>query len=208
MPPSRSSVSAALVLAVSLCSSHASAPDRPETGQTGQPAPGGTLSAFACASLPASPSVAIEAQDDSAAFKRLKDVFVAQLKARKLRIAATAALKASLYIESKRETTVQDTGRTAHPVRRLNPASRRAFFDLWSNKRDSIIGGKRPRALSVDEIRVSILIHDGSNGRCVWQGEAVHAIGARDELEIAEQLIGALAVHIGRSVRAQPVRLR
>ena len=207
MPPSRSSVSAALVLAVSLCSSHASA-QTAQTGQTGQPAPGGTLSAFACASLPASPSVAIEAQDDSAAFKRLKDVFVAQLKARKLRIAATAALKASLYIESKRETTVQDTGRTAHPVRRLNPASRRAFFDLWSNKRDSIIGGKRPRALSVDEIRVSILIHDGSNGRCVWQGEAVHAIGARDELEIAEQLIGALAVHIGRSVRAQPVRLR
>lgn len=201
MALSRLSVSAAVVLAASFFSGHAPA-------QTAQPASDGTLSAFACASLPANPRVAIEAQDDSAAFKRLKQAFVAELKARRVRIAATATLTASLYVESRRESSARHTERTTHPVRPLSSPSRRAFVDLWSNKRDSVIGGKRPRSLSIDEIQVSILIHDRSNGQCVWQGEAVHAIGERDEIDIAEQLIEALAGHIGRSVPARPVRLR
>ena len=170
--------------------------------QTDAPKPEGTLSAVSCTLLPAAPHVAVEAQEDSQEFRRLKEKFVAGLKAHGVTIGDSAPLRASLYVEAAREDNALLSARSPHPVRQINPASRQAFFEIWSNQRNSILGGNRPRTRSVDEVHVSILIHDVSNGRCVWQGEAIHAIGGRDELEIAEQLTQALGHHIGATVKA------
>ncbi len=201
MISSNSSLFVALALAVGVCVPLARA-------QTDRPEISGTLTGFSCASLPAAPRVAVEAQEDSAAFRRLKQVFISGLRQRKAVVVDAAPLRASLYVDSMRENNAPLTGRVPHPVRNLNPPSRSAFIELWSNKRTSVFGGRRSRSLSVDQIQVSILIHDSASGRCVWQGEAVHAIGDHDELDIAEQLVAALSRQIGVTVRAKPVRLR
>ncbi len=201
MTSSRPSIFAAIALMAAPC-----AP--PALAQTDPPDAAGTMSALACTAMPAALRVAVEAQEDSAGFRRLKQVFIAGLRQRKAVIDAAARLRASLYVEAMREGTLPWAGREPHPVRNVNPASRSAFVDLWSNKRSSVFGGPRRRTLSVDRIQVSILIHDSANGRCVWQGEAVHATGGREEIDIAEQLIAALSRHIGATVRARPVRLR
>ena len=200
-PAIRPAFRVALALAVGLCWSAARA-------QTDPPESAGTLAAFACAPLPAAPRLAVEAQEDSPAFRHLKEVFVAGLRRQQATIGETARLRASLYVEAERENNASLPARPAHPVREITPATRRAFFEIWSNRRDSILGGRRPRSLSVDEVRVSILVHDSTNGQCIWQGEAIHPIGDRDEMDVAERLVTALIRHLGQSVKATSVTLR
>ena len=61
--------------------------------------------------------------------------------------------------------------------------------------------------LSVNEVRVSINVHDLSNGRCVWQGEAAHPIDGNDEFALAGKMIRALSRQLGKSARAAPLNI-
>jgi len=102
-------------------------------------------------------------------------------------------------------------GRDLGQFSRGNASDQRTRFriNLWSNRQDSVIGGRRDEVLasSVDELHVEITLDDRSDGQCIWQGEAVHRLDGRDELAAAERIIPLLIDRLGRTARAEPVQL-
>ena len=121
-----------------------------------------------------------------------------------------APLRLSLYVDAIREPEIRK-GRDLGQFSRGNASDQRTRFriNLWSNRRDSVIGGRRDRVLApaVDELHVEITLDSRSDGRCVWQGEAVHRLDGRDEQLAAEQLIPLLIDRLGRSASAEPIEL-
>ena len=79
----------------------------------------------------------------------------------------------------------------------------RARMNLWSNKSDSLIGGRKNVIIDgpLDEIRIYIAINDKSSGKCVWRGEAVHDSTGENQWTIAEKVTLRLIDLIGRDVR-------
>ena len=181
----------------------------PAAGQaTGGPA--GQVTAFACEALPSPLRVEVEAADGSPQSDRLRRVVVRSLAARRAVVAPGAPLRLSLYVDSRREAAIRK-GRDLGQFSRGNASDERTRFriNLWSNRRDSVIGGRRDRVLApaVDELRVEITLDSLSDGRCVWQGEAVLSLDGRDEQLAAEQLIPLLIDRLGRSASAEPIEL-
>ncbi len=181
----------------------------PAAGQaTGESA--GQVTAFACEALPSPLRVEVEAADGSPQSDRLRRVVVRSLAARQAVVTPGAPLRLSLYVDSRREAAIRK-GRDLGQFSRGNSNDERTQFriNLWSNRRDSVIGGRRDRVLApaVDELRVEITLDSLSDGRCVWQGEAVHSLDGRDEQLAAEQLIPLLIDRLGRSASAEPIEL-
>lgn len=168
----------------------------------------GLLSAYACGKLPIPLRVEVEAQDDSRKFMELKKVLIDALSARKTGIAANAPLKLSLFVETLRETE-RRKGRDLGQFSTGNRNDERTKFrmNLWSNRQDSVIGGRKDEVLSqaVDELYVGITVNDKANGRCVWQGEAKLNLDGRDEFATAQKMIPLLAKEMGRTIRSQPI---
>ncbi len=168
----------------------------------------GFLSAYACGKLPTPLRVEVETQDDSRKFMELKQVLIDALASRETRIAANAPLKLSLFVETVRETE-RRKGRDLGQFSTGNRNDERTRFrmNLWSNRQDSVIGGRKNTVLSqaVDELHVGITVNDKSNGRCVWQGEAMLNLGGRDEFATARRMIPLLAKAMGRTIRSQPI---
>ncbi len=181
----------------------------PAAGQaTGGPA--GRVTAFACDALPSPLRVEVEATDESPQADRLRRVVVRSLGARGAVVTPDAPLRLSLYVDSIREPEIRK-GRDLGQFSRGNASDQRTRFriNLWSNRRDSVLGGRRDQvlAVAVDELHVEITLDNRSVGRCVWQGEAVHRLDGRDELAAAELLIPLLIERLGRSASAEPIEL-
>jgi len=76
-------------------------------------------------------------------------------------------------------------------------------MNLWSNKRDSLIGGRKAGVVegTADDVRVEITINDKSDGKCVWRGESVHSSAGEDQWSVAEKSVLQLIDMIGRDIR-------
>ncbi len=170
----------------------------------------GRVTAFACESLPSPLRVDVEVPDASPQAGRLRRALVRSLGARQAVVSPGAPLRLSLYVGSVREPEIRK-GRDLGQFSRGNASDQRTRFriNLWSNRRDSVLGGRRDQVLAaaVDELHVEITLDNRSDGRCVWQGEAVHRLDGRDELAAAEQLIPLLIDRLGRSASAEPIEL-
>ncbi len=190
---------ASFVLAVAL----------PAAGQAPSGATG-SVTAFACTPLPSPLRIEVEASDGSPYGDRLKRVLVRSLAARNAIVMPGAPLRLSLYVGAVREPEIRK-GRDLGRFSRGNASGLRTQFriNLWSNQRDSVIGGRRDQVLAsaVDELHVEITLDDRSDGQCVWQGEAVHKLEGRDELAAAERIIPLLIERLGRSARAELIEL-
>jgi hypothetical protein len=170
----------------------------------------GSLTAFACGKLPSPLSLEVDAQDDSRQSRELKDALIKALTGRNARIAANAPLKISLHVETLREGT-RRKGRDLGEFSRGNRSNERTKFrmNLWSNRKDSVIGGRKDTILShgLNELHVAIEIHDKSNGQCVWQGEVRLDLDGQDEFSTARRIIPLLAETLGKTIRAEPLQL-
>ncbi len=181
----------------------------PAAGQALDPA-SGRLTAFVCESLPSPLRIQIESPEGSQRTDRLKRILVRALAARHVVVAPGAPLRLSLYVGSVREPEVRK-GRDLGQFSRGNASDERTQFriNLWSNRRDSVIGGRRDEVLAaaVDELHVEITLDDLSDGRCILQGEAVHRLDGRDEQSVAEHIIPKLIERLGQSASAEPIEL-
>lgn len=170
----------------------------------------GSLTAFACGKLPSPLSVEIDAQDDSRQALQLKNALIKALTDRQARIADNAPLKISLHVETVREG-ARYKGRDLGEFSSGNRADDRTKFrmNLWSNRKDSVIGGRKDALLSrgLDELHVAIEIHDKSNGRCVWQGQARLDLDGQDEYATARRIIPILTNNLGKTIRSAPLEL-
>ena len=82
-------------------------------------------------------------------------------------------------------------------------------MNLWSNRKDSVIGGRKDTVLSrgLNELHVAIEIHDKSNGQCMWQGQAKLDLDGQDEFSTTRRIIPLLVAVLGKTVRAEPLKL-
>ena len=179
----------------------------PSHAATAQP---GSLTAFACGKLPSPLWVEVDAQDDSRQSARLKNALIKALIADRTLITANAPLKVSLHVETLRES-ARYKGRDLGEFSRGNRNAERTKFrmNLWSNRKDSVIGGRKDAILSrgLDELHVAIEIHDKSNGQCVWRGQARLDLDGQDEFSTARRIITLITRSIGKTIRAAPLRL-
>jgi hypothetical protein len=162
----------------------------------------GILSGYACGAMPASYQIDIEVADDSAQMLKIRDSAIAALKRKQARISGTAELVLSIDILTVREGAVRKK-RDLGSVTDGSSERIRARMNLWSNKSDSIIGGRRDGFVkgALDEVRVEITVNDKSNGKCIWRGEAHHGSAGEDQWIIAEKSALQLIDALGQDIR-------
>ena len=83
----------------------------------------------------------------------------------------------------------------------------RIRLNIWSSRRDSLLGGRREGVISeaVDRLRIVVAVDAKSDGRCLWRAEAVYDVAGRDPRRIAAGMMAPLAESIGRWVSRKPI---
>ncbi len=162
----------------------------------------GLSSGYVCGQFPPAYNVDVEVNDDSPQMLKIKDSAIRALKRDHTGISDSADL--ILAIDAR--TRLEGTKRKKPDLGSVTDGSSeriRARMNLWSNKRDSIVGGRKTTVIAeaIDEVRVEITVNDKSNGKCVWRGEALHSAGGADTWVVAEKLTLHLIKLIGRSFR-------
>jgi len=162
----------------------------------------GLLSGYACGVLPPAFRVDVEIADDSEQMLRIRDSAIKALAKKQTRTSGSAELVLSIDMHAIREG-VRRKKRDLGSVTDGSGERFKARTNLWSNKRDSIIGGRKDRIIDgpVDEVRIDIAINNKSNGKCVWRGEAVHKTTGKDQWIIAEKVVQRLINLIGQDIR-------
>ena len=162
---------------------------------------GGYITAFACGELQTSRNFQVDTLDDSENSLRLRKAAVDALVRQKASISDTARMRLSVEYEAIQEAAVRkgrDLGefRSAPGEEDVN-----LRMNVWSNERDSIIGGRRDRLekRAIHRVRVKVSVHSKSDGTCLWQGEAEHQLDG-----VAEKVIPRLTAAIGKTVKRQP----
>lgn len=173
--------------------------------------PAGRVTSFACVALPSPLNIQVETSDGSAQSDRLRRVLVRSLAARQAVVSSDAPLKLSLYVGVVRGPETGNGGDLDRFNRDDdNDENIQIRIDVWSNRRNSVIGGRRDLnpTVEVEKLRIEITLDSRTNGQCVWQGDAEYRLDGRDELATAEKMIPLLVQRLGRSARAEPIELR
>ncbi len=180
----------------------------PATGQATNDA-AGHVTAFACTTLPFPLNIEVETSAGSPQADRLRPVLIRSLAARQVVVTSSAPLRLSLYVLSTRHLEIGNK-RVLSQLDGGDAYEERIWIrvNIWSNKRNSVIGGRRYQSSAVvDELHVEITLDSRVNGQCIWQGKAVFRLDGRDEMATAEQLIPLLLDRLGRSARVEPIEL-
>ena len=157
----------------------------PAAGQATDDA-AGHVTAFACVPLPSPLKVEIETSDGSPQADRLRRALVRSLATRKAVVSPGAPLRLSLYVGSEGHSQI-GKGRDLGQFDGSDEDDGNIWIrvDIWSNRRDSVIGGRRNRGFAVvDQLHIEITLDSRANGQCVWQGKAVFKLdcGKTDSL--------------------------
>lgn len=190
----------------------------------------GYLNAFACGKLDRPLRVEVELLDNTEDNMRLRDAFVERLAKSGARIEPGAALILSLDIETVREGRIRRPSDlvdvyvgiggpdpNADPLNRnpdsgstsIDDSEARVRMNIWSNRRDSVIGGRRDKAEGdmVDQLHVTIDVNRRADGVCLWRGHAIHNLDGGDPRTIGAALMRYLAGYVGKPASRQPIRL-
>jgi hypothetical protein len=162
----------------------------------------GLLSGYACGQMPATFKVDIEVGDDSAPMLRIQKTVTRALKQRQAQVSGSATLVLAIDVLTRREGTIRKKP-SLGSVSDGSSERIRARMNLWSNKSDSLIGGRKAGVVegSADDVRVEMTVNDKSNGKCIWRGESVHGSAGEDQWSIAEKSALQLIDVIGRDIR-------
>lgn len=162
----------------------------------------GLLSGYACGQMPATYKVDVEVVDDSPQMLRIRDIAIDGLKRKQAQISGSAELVLAIDTHTLREGAKRKK-RDLGSVTDGSSERIRARMNVWSNRKDSIIGGRKDGLVegALDEVRVEITINDKSTGKCVWRGEALHGSAGEDQWVIAEKTVLKLIDVLGRDVR-------
>lgn len=180
----------------------------PSIGQETKEA-AGHVTAFACVPVPTPLIVKVEPSDGSSQSDRLRRVLLRSLAAHQVVVSSDAPLRLSLYVGPSHHSVVNNM-RSLNQLDRGEGYEERIWIrvDLWSNRRNSVIGGRRyQNAALADEVHIEITLDSQINGQCIWQGMALFRLDGRNEIVTAEKLIPLLVDRLGRSARAEPIKL-
>lgn len=163
---------------------------------------GGLLSGYACGELPPNYQVDVEVSDDSEQMLEIRESAIRTLARKNTGESGAASLVLLIDLHAIRQG-IRRKDRDLGSVSDDSSDGIRARMNLWSNKSDSVIGGRKNVIIDgpLDEIRIDIAINDKSTGKCVWRGEAVHDSTGENQWTIAEKVTLRLIDLIGRDVR-------
>lgn len=180
----------------------------PAAGQ-GTNEPAGRVTSFACVPLPSPITLSVETPNGSSQADRLRRALMNSLSSHNANVRRGAPLKLSLYVELVRGPEIREGADLGSDDDNIGDENIQIRVDLWSNRRNSVIGGRRDldTKAEVEKLRIEITLDNRSNGRCVWQGNAEYRLDGRDELETAEKIIPLLVDRLGRSAKAEPITL-
>jgi hypothetical protein len=164
----------------------------------------GLLSGYACGQMPATYKINVEVADDSPQMLRIRDTAIQALKRKQAQLSGSAELVLAIDTHTLREGAKRKK-RDLGSVTDGSSEHIRARMNLWSNRKDSIIGGRRDGLTkgALDEVCVEITINDKSSGKCVWRGEALYGSAGEDQWVIAEKTVLKLIDVLGRDIRDQ-----
>ena len=162
----------------------------------------GLLSGYACGELPQTYRVDVEVADDSEQMLRIREAAIRAIARNNTEQSGAASLVLLIDMHAIRQG-IRRKERDLGSVTDDSSDGIRARMNLWSNKSDSVIGGRKDVIIDgpLDEIRIDIAINDKSNGKCVWRGEAVHDTTDANQWIIAEKVVLRLINLIGRDIR-------
>jgi hypothetical protein len=193
----------AAALAAGMLALAAFEPARAADEETGD----GVLIAFACGVVPRNVPVEVQPPDDTPAQTALRDVVVAELRRSGIAVAAGAPVRVTFEGGMERDLASRGVPRYGEITGHNDRFELR--FRLWSSSEDSVIGGRRDEAdrPQANRYRLGIFINDRTNGRCLWQGEALHDVEGADETVTARRMVPVLLRHLGQTVRQRAFTL-
>ncbi len=177
--------------------------------------PEGYVTAFVCEKLAMPLKVTSRIQDNTDENVRLYGLLVKGLAKNNIKIEPAAGLTMSFDVERVREAAKRKAGdlidvRVGKDEKHIGQEGfAKVHMNIWSNARDSVIGGRRKTLESrlVDRLRISIAINSKSDGRCLWRGEVVQNLDGRDAGRAADRMIPFLADAVGKSMSRKPINI-
>ena len=162
----------------------------------------GLLSGYACGQMPATFKVDIEVGDDSEQMLKIKKTITGALQQKQAQVSGSASLVLAIDVLTRLKGTLRQKPNLGF-ISDGSSDQIWARMNLWSNKRDSLIGGRKAGVVegTADDVRVEITINDKLNGKCVWRGESVHSSAGEDQWSVAEKSALQLINMIGRDIR-------
>ncbi len=176
-------------------------------------APDGYLTAFACEPLAKPLRVSSTIQDNTDENIRLHALLVKRLADNDITVGPDAKLTMSFDVRRVREAARRKPGdlidvRVGEDEERIGQEGfAKIHMNIWSNARDSVLGGRRDTLESalVDRLRISVAINSKADGRCLWRGEVVQNLDGRDARRTATRMIPILADSVGSAVSQKPI---
>lgn len=175
--------------------------------------PEGYLTAFACEPITRPLQVNSQVMDNTAENVRLHRLLLKSLARSGVLVRRDAAHSLSLDIQLVREAARRKPGDLVDVrVGETEEIQGREGFakfhmNIWSNARDSVIGGRRNtiEGQMVDRLSISVTINSRRDGRCLWRGEAVQNLDGRNANRAGDQMIPILVNAIGTSASQKPI---
>ncbi len=178
-----------------------------QDGADTAPSAQGMVVAFACGTVAPGAAFDVEALDDTPAQTKLRDTIAADLARRGYRVASGAPL--TLTFEGGISRTRVEQGR--HTVGSLNSNNDVTEFrlNMWSSEKDSVFGGLKDFIPGNDPnlYRLAIFVHDRADGKCMWQGEARHAVVGNNAAATARKLVPVVLRRLGKTAKVTPFTL-
>lgn len=158
----------------------------------------GAINVFACDAYKGPLTVRIDLLDDAAPMLEIRDTLMAALRQKGIAIKSDAPLVLAIEVERTR-IGERRKGRDLGSISDGTDVDEQARMNMWSNRQDSVLGGRKDAIISgsEDEVRVSIFINRESDGRCIWRGDATHDTAGRDQWKVADQIVPVLVNAIG-----------
>ena len=175
--------------------------------------PAGYLTAFVCEPLAKPLRVSATILDNTDENIRLHGLLLKRLAANHITVGPDAALTMSFDVRRVREAARRKPGdmidvRVGEDEERIGQEGfAKIHMNIWSNARDSVLGGRRDTLVSahVDRLLISVTINSKADGRCVWRGEVVQNLDGRDPGRAADLMIPILADSVGSAVSQKPI---
>lgn len=203
-----------LATAIALAAAPAARAPAQEPPESADRAPG-HLNAFACETLTRPLRLHVDVMDNTDENLRLKALLEDRLRAQGVTLSDRAVLVLSLEVAVARAATRRKPGDMVDV--RVGPDEpdlgregyAKVHMNIWSSSRDSLLAGRRSTVEEegFDLLRLRASLNSREDGRCLWQGEIVHALDGQEPYRVAPKLIPVLADALGKSARATPVHV-
>ncbi|MGE3931683.1 MAG: hypothetical protein AB7F67_00460 [Rhodospirillaceae bacterium] len=163
----------------------------------------GYVVAINCGVVPAGAPIDLVLPDNAPEYVDLAAAIGEALTRAGHQVAPVAGLRAGFEVSVNNGTGLRG-GQAVDPadVESYREGQERVRVPLWTGP-----SGRGGAAARDDTVRLTVMIHDKANGRCLWQGEANHDLRGIDSWTVARKLVPFLVPRVGERVDRTPVAL-